>query len=105
MQPGDTYMGLDLRAGGHLTHGAPVNQSGKWFNVVSYGVSQGDNLIDYDWVEKLARENKPKLILARGSAYPRVIRFQRSMTEALSLLAAIQSKATILSRSSAVSGC
>ena len=77
MQPGDTYMGLDLRAGGHLTHGAPVNQSGKWFNVVSYGVSQGDNLIDYDWVEKLARENKPKLILAGGSAYPRVIDFAR----------------------------
>jgi glycine hydroxymethyltransferase len=77
MRPGDTYMGLDLRAGGHLTHGAPVNQSGKWFNVVSYGVSQADNLIDYDWVEKLAHENKPKLILAGGSAYPRTIDFAR----------------------------
>jgi glycine hydroxymethyltransferase len=77
MQPGDTYMGLDLRAGGHLTHGAPVNQSGKWFNVVSYGVNQADNLIDYDWVEKLAHENKPKLILAGGSAYPRTIDFAR----------------------------
>jgi glycine hydroxymethyltransferase len=77
MQPGDTYMGLDLRAGGHLTHGAPVNQSGKWFNVVSYGVSQADSLIDYDWVEKLAHENRPKLILAGGSAYPRTIDFAR----------------------------
>jgi glycine hydroxymethyltransferase len=77
MQPGDTYMGLDLRAGGHLTHGSPVNQSGKWFNVVPYGVSQADDLIDYDWVQKLASENKPKLILAGGSAYPRVIDFAR----------------------------
>ena len=77
MKPGDTYMGLDLRAGGHLTHGAPVNQSGKWFNVVSYGVRQDDQRIDYDWVEKLARENKPKLILAGGSAYPRIIDFAR----------------------------
>ncbi|MFL5259507.1 MAG: serine hydroxymethyltransferase [Hyphomicrobiales bacterium] len=77
MQPGDTYMGLDLRAGGHLTHGSPVNQSGKWFNVVPYGVSQADDLIDYDWVQKLASENRPKLILAGGSAYPRVIDFAR----------------------------
>jgi glycine hydroxymethyltransferase len=77
LQPGDTYMGLDLRAGGHLTHGAPVNQSGKWFKVVPYGVSQADNMIDYDWVEKLAHENKPKLILAGGSAYPRIIDFAR----------------------------
>jgi glycine hydroxymethyltransferase len=77
MQPGDTYMGLDLRAGGHLTHGSPVNQSGKWFNVVPYGVSQADCLIDYDWVEKLAHETKPKLILAGGSAYPRTIDFGR----------------------------
>ncbi|MBL8895324.1 MAG: serine hydroxymethyltransferase, partial [Rhizobiales bacterium] len=77
MQPGDTYMGLDLRAGGHLTHGAPVNQSGKWFKVVPYGVNQGSSQIDYDWVEKLAHENKPKLILAGGSAYPRIIDFAR----------------------------
>jgi glycine hydroxymethyltransferase len=77
MQPGDTYMGLDLRAGGHLTHGSPVNQSGKWFKVVPYGVRQDDSLIDYDWVERLAHETKPKLILAGGSAYPRVIDFAR----------------------------
>ena len=66
MQPGDTYMGLDLRAGGHLTHGAPVNQSGKWFNVVPYRVRQDDQRIDYDFVEELAHQNKPKLILAGG---------------------------------------
>jgi glycine hydroxymethyltransferase len=77
MQPGDTFMGLDLRAGGHLTHGAPVNQSGKWFKVVPYGVNQSTSQIDYDWVEKLAHENKPKLILAGGSAYPRIIDFAR----------------------------
>src|SRR5436190_8253815 len=77
MKPGDTYMGLDLRAGGHLTHGSPVNQSGKWFNVVPYGVNQADSLIDYEWVEKLAHEQKPKLILAGGSAYPRTIDFER----------------------------
>jgi len=77
LQPGDTYMGLDLRAGGHLTHGAPVNQSGKWFKVVPYGVNQGNSQIDYDWVEKLALETKPKLILAGGSAYPRIIDFAR----------------------------
>ncbi|CAN5517735.1 serine hydroxymethyltransferase [soil metagenome] len=77
LKPGDTYMGLDLRAGGHLTHGAPVNQSGKWFNVVPYGVRQDDDRIDYEWVAKLARENRPKLILACGSAYPRIIDFAR----------------------------
>src|SRR5262245_28435766 len=77
MQPGDTYMGLDLRAGGHLTHGAPVNQSGKWFNVVPYRVRQDDQRIDYDFVEELAHQNKPKLILAGGSAYPRFIDFVR----------------------------
>src|SRR4029079_10538811 len=77
MQPGDTYMGLDLRAGGHLTHGAPVNQSGKWFKVIPYGVGQSDSRIDYDIVEGLAQEHKPKLILAGGSAYPRTIDFAR----------------------------
>jgi glycine hydroxymethyltransferase len=77
MQPGDTYMGLDLRAGGHLTHGAPVNQSGKWFKVIPYGVGQHDSRIDYDIVERLAHEHKPKLILAGGSAYPRMIDFAR----------------------------
>ena len=77
MKPGDTYMGLDLRAGGHLTHGAPVNQSGKWFNVVPYRVRQDDQRIDYDFVEELAHQNKPKLILAGGSAYPRFIDFAR----------------------------
>ncbi len=77
MQPGDTYMGLDLRAGGHLTHGAPVNQSGKWFNVVPYRVRQDDQRIDYDFVAELAEQNKPKLILAGGSAYPRFIDFAR----------------------------
>ncbi|HTN97958.1 MAG TPA: serine hydroxymethyltransferase, partial [Nordella sp.] len=77
MRPGDTYMGLDLRAGGHLTHGAPVNQSGKWFNVVPYRVRQDDQRIDYDFVAELAQQNKPKLILAGGSAYPRFIDFAR----------------------------
>ena len=77
MQPGDTFMGLDLAAGGHLTHGAPVNQSGKWFNVVSYGVCVVDQLIDYDALERLAREHKPKVIVAGGSAYARHWDFAR----------------------------
>lgn len=77
LQPGDTIMGLDLAAGGHLTHGSPVNQSGKWFKVVSYGVRQDNGLIDYDQLEKLALEHKPKLIIAGGSAYPRAIDFAR----------------------------
>lgn len=77
LEPGDTFMGLNLAAGGHLTHGSPVNQSGKWFNVVPYGVDPINHLIDYDEVEKLARENKPKLIIAGGSAYPRIIDFKR----------------------------
>ena len=76
-QPGDTIMGLSLSAGGHLTHGAPPNQSGKWFHAVQYGVTQDTNLIDYDEVERLANEHKPKLIIAGGSAYPRVIDFKR----------------------------
>jgi glycine hydroxymethyltransferase len=77
LQPGDTFMGLDLAAGGHLTHGAPVNQSGKWFNVVSYGVCVVDQLIDYDAVERLALQHRPKLIIAGGSAYARHWDFAR----------------------------
>ena len=77
MQPGDTYMGLNLAAGGHLTHGSPANMSGKWFKPVPYGVRPDDHLIDYDEVQRLADENKPKLIIAGGSAYPRAIDFAR----------------------------
>jgi glycine hydroxymethyltransferase len=77
LQPGDTILGMSLAAGGHLTHGASVNQSGKWFNAVQYGVRREDALIDYDQVRDLAREHKPKLIIAGGSAYPRVIDFAR----------------------------
>lgn len=76
MQPGDTYMGLSLSAGGHLTHGSPVNFSGKWFNPVSYGVRKQDNLIDYDEVEQLAKKHRPRLIITGGSAYPRIIDFE-----------------------------
>ncbi len=77
LRPGDTIMGMSLAAGGHLTHGAPPNQSGKWFNAIQYGVSRDDNRIDFDEIEKLASEHKPKLIIAGGSAYPRVIDFAR----------------------------
>jgi glycine hydroxymethyltransferase len=77
LQPGDTFMGLNLAAGGHLTHGSPVNQSGKWFKVVPYSVRQDNQRIDMDEVEKLAKEHKPKLILAGGSAYPRFWEFAR----------------------------
>jgi len=77
VQPGDTIMGMSLAAGGHLTHGAAPNQSGKWFKAVQYGVRLQDARIDFDEVEKLARENKPKLIIAGGSAYPREIDFAR----------------------------
>jgi glycine hydroxymethyltransferase len=77
LKPGDTFMGMSLAAGGHLTHGAAPNQSGKWFNAIQYGVRKQDALIDFDEVEALAREHKPKLILAGGSAYPRVIDFAR----------------------------
>jgi len=77
LRPGDTFLGLDLAAGGHLTHGSPVNQSGKWFNVVPYGVRRDDHRIDYDELERLAREHKPKLIVAGGSGYPRVLDFAR----------------------------
>jgi glycine hydroxymethyltransferase len=76
-KPGDTIMGMSLAAGGHLTHGAPPNQSGKWFNAVQYGVGREDDLIDFDQVEALAREHRPKLIIAGGSAYPRIIDFAR----------------------------
>ena len=71
LKPGDTFMGLDLNSGGHLTHGSPVNMSGKWFNVVSYGVRQQDQMLDMDEVRAKAREHKPKLILAGGTAYSR----------------------------------
>ena len=77
LQPGDTFMGLDLNSGGHLTHGSPVNMSGKWFNVVSYGVRQDDHLLDMDDVERLAQEHKPKLILAGGTAYSRIWDWKR----------------------------
>lgn len=77
IKPGDTLMGMSLAAGGHLTHGAPPNQSGKWFNAVQYGVRRQDALIDFDEVEGLAREHKPKIIVAGGSAYPRIIDFAR----------------------------
>lgn len=75
LKPGDTFMGLSMAAGGHLTHGSSVNLSGKWFNAVSYGVRQDDQRIDMDEVARLAREHKPKLIIAGGSAYPRFIDF------------------------------
>lgn len=77
LKPGDTILGMDLAAGGHLTHGAPPNMSGKWFNAVTYGVRRDDHLIDYDQVEALAKEHKPKLIICGGSAYPRQIDFKR----------------------------
>jgi len=77
LQPGDVFMGMDLSAGGHLTHGASVNQSGKWFKAVTYGIDPVNHLIDYDNVECMAQEHKPKLIIAGGSAYARVIDFAR----------------------------
>ena len=77
LQPGDTILGMSLDAGGHLTHGAKPALSGKWFNAVQYGVREDDHLIDYDEVERLAKEHKPKLIIAGGSAYPRHIDFKR----------------------------
>ncbi len=80
LQPGDTILGMSLAHGGHLTHGASVNQSGKWFNAVGYGVRAEDQLIDYDAVADLARTHRPKLIIAGGSAYPRIIDFARFRT-------------------------
>jgi len=77
MQPGDTFMGLNLAAGGHLSHGMAINISGKWFKPVPYNVRRDDQRIDMDEVAKLAHEHKPKLIIAGGSAYPRIIDFKR----------------------------
>ncbi len=77
MKPGDTFMGLDLASGGHLTHGSPVNMSGKWFHVVSYNVRPDDQRVDMDQVERLAREHRPKVIVAGGSAYSRHWDFAR----------------------------
>lgn len=77
INPGDTVLGMSLAHGGHLTHGSPVNLSGKYFNFISYGLSEKDEKIDYDAIEKLARENSPKLIVAGASAYPRAIDFER----------------------------
>ena len=77
IKPGETFMGMDLAAGGHLTHGSPVNQSGKWFDAVTYGVDEKTHLIDYDALEAKAIECKPVLIIAGGSAYPRIIDFAR----------------------------
>ncbi|NWH08472.1 MAG: serine hydroxymethyltransferase [Alphaproteobacteria bacterium] len=77
MKPGDTFLGLNLAAGGHLTHGSPANQSGKWFNAVSYGVHPETHRIDYDELERLADQHRPKIIIAGGSAYPRFIDFAR----------------------------
>jgi glycine hydroxymethyltransferase len=77
MQPGDTFMGLSLAAGGHLTHGSPVNLSGRWFKPVPYGVRRDDHLLDMEEVERLAKEHRPKVIITGGSAYPRIIDFRR----------------------------
>jgi glycine hydroxymethyltransferase len=77
LQPGDTFMGLNLAAGGHLSHGMAINLSGKWFKPVPYNVRREDQRIDMDEVEKLAKQHKPKLIIAGGSAYPRIIDFKR----------------------------
>ena len=77
LQPGDTILGMSLDAGGHLTHGARPNQSGKWFNAVQYGVRREDLTLDYDQVQQLATEHQPKMIIAGGSAIPRIIDFAR----------------------------
>ncbi|MFN3448024.1 MAG: serine hydroxymethyltransferase [Roseococcus sp.] len=77
LQPGDSFLAMDLAAGGHLTHGAPVNYSGKWFRPISYGVRAEDGLLDYEAMERLARAHRPKLIIAGGSAYSREIDFAR----------------------------
>ncbi|WP_341213528.1 serine hydroxymethyltransferase [uncultured Limimaricola sp.] len=77
LQPGDTILGMSLDAGGHLTHGAKPNQSGKWFNAVQYGVRQQDQQIDYDQIQSLATEHSPKMLIAGGSAIPRIIDFAR----------------------------
>ncbi len=77
LQPGDIFLGLDLKSGGHLTHGSPVNVSGKWFNPISYGLRKDDLLLDMEEVERLARQHRPKLIIAGGSAYSRFWDFER----------------------------
>jgi len=77
LKPGDTILGMSLAAGGHLTHGAPPAQSGKWFNAIQYGVRKDDHLVDFEQVEALAKEHKPKLIICGGSAYPRILDFKR----------------------------
>ena len=77
IKPGDTILGMSLNSGGHLTHGAKPAQSGKWFNALHYDVDKETGLIDYDMVEKLAVENKPKIIIAGGSAYSRIIDFKK----------------------------
>jgi glycine hydroxymethyltransferase len=77
LKPGDTILGMSLPHGGHLTHGSPVNISGKWFNVIPYGLDPATELIDYDAAERLAHEHKPRLIIAGASAYSRVIDWQR----------------------------
>ena len=80
LKPGDTILGMSLDAGGHLTHGAPPNQSGKWFNAVQYGVRREDDRIDFEQVERLAKAHRPQMIIAGGSAYPREIDFARFRT-------------------------
>ena len=77
LKPGETILGMSLAAGGHLTHGAKPNLSGKWFNSIQYGVRKEDSLIDFDEIERLSIEYKPKLIIAGGSAYSRIIDFQK----------------------------
>jgi glycine hydroxymethyltransferase len=77
LNPGDTVLGMSLAHGGHLTHGSPVNFSGKWFDIVAYGLDPATERIDYDEVERLAKEHEPKMIIAGASAYPRVIDFER----------------------------
>src|SRR5437016_3718547 len=77
MQPGDTFMGLNLAAGGHLSHGMTINMSGKWFEPVPYNVRRDDQRVDMEELEQLAKEHRPKLIIAGGSAYPRIFDFKR----------------------------
>src|SRR5918998_6019000 len=77
LQPGDSFLGMDLAAGGHLTHGSPANQSGKWFKPIAYSVRPEDQLIDYDALAEVAERERPKLIIAGGSAYSRAIDFKR----------------------------
>jgi glycine hydroxymethyltransferase len=89
LRPGDTVLGMSLSAGGHLSHGAAPNISGKWFDAISYGVRRDDHRIDYDEVERLAAEHRPKMIIAGGSAYPRIIDFARFRAIADSVDAAL----------------